>query len=159
MERSDKINQLAAALVKAQADMGYAKKDSNNPFFKSKYADLTEIISVIKEPLIKHGISFLQLLNQDNGMMVVDTMLLHESGEYIISRTPVIIAKERDPQSAGSAITYARRYGLQAMLGIPATDDDAESAMIRPTVAKNAQVQKVDKTSAPRGNDLDDLFN
>jgi hypothetical protein len=161
MNKSDTINKLAVALVKAQAEMGSPKKDSANPFFKSKYADLAEVISVVKDPLLKHGNAFLQIVTQDG----VETTLIHESGEFISGTTPVIVAKPNDPQALGSAITYARRYGLQAMLGIPAEDDDGEKAMGR-TVAKAVQpkvIQKnTDKTDAPRGDmtdDFGDLFN
>jgi hypothetical protein len=127
MNKSESIKNLAAALVKAQLAMGSAKKDSNNPFFKSKYADLAEVVSVVKEPLLKNGISFLQIVTADG----VETTLIHESGEFISGTTPVVVAKANDPQALGSAITYSRRYGLQAMLGIPAEDDDGEKAMGR----------------------------
>lgn len=134
MNKSESIKNLAVALIKAQLAMGSAKKDSANPFFKSKYADLAEVVSVVKEPLLKNGISFLQVVTAEG----VETVLIHESGEFISGTTPVVVAKVNDPQALGSAITYARRYGLQAMLGIPAEDDDGEGAMARTTTSKTA---------------------
>lgn len=128
MKHSETLSKLAAALVKAQAEIKFAAKDSSNPFFKSKYADLPAVIDAIKPALNKHGISFLQIVVQEG----VETMLLHESGEYISGITPVVVAKQNDPQALGSAITYAKRYGLQAIVGVPAdVDDDGEAAMAR----------------------------
>lgn len=138
MNKSETISKLATALVKAQSAMGSAKKDSNNPFFKSKYADLAEIISVVKEPLLKNGISFLQIVTESG----VETTILHESGEFISGVTPVVVSKTNDPQALGSAITYARRYGLQAMLGIPAEDDDANLASNKQAVKQTPSFQK-----------------
>jgi len=130
MRQSESITSLAAALVKAQSEMGGAVKDSANPFFKSKYADLTSVVRAIKEPFAKHGLAYTQFpIRDDNGVGVV-TRLIHESGEWLEGEYILPMVK-LDPQAAGSAITYARRYALQAMAGIPTADDDAESAMIR----------------------------
>ena len=118
---------LAAALLIAQKSIGAAKKDAVNPFFKSKYADLGAVMEACKEELNKAGITILQPVNGD----FVDTVLLHESGEFLSSSTRIICAKPNDPQAQGSAITYARRYGLQSMVFIPAEDDDGEKAMMR----------------------------
>src|SRR4051812_30784697 len=92
MDKSESLAKLATALVAAQSEITYAKKDADNPFFKSKYADLTEVIDAIKTPLNKHGITYLQLLDVLEGKPVVKTMLLHASGEFITSVTPVIVA-------------------------------------------------------------------
>lgn len=130
MRQSESITNLATALVAAQAEMGGAVKDSANPFFKSKYADLTSVVRAIKEPFAKHGLAYTQFpIRDDNGVGVV-TRLIHESGEWLECEYILPMVK-LDPQAAGSAITYARRYALQAMAGIPTADDDAESAMIR----------------------------
>ncbi len=151
MFKSDSISNLAKALVKAQLMMGSAKKDAANPFFKSKYADLAEVVSVVKEPLLKNGISFLQIVTTEG----VETTLVHESGEYISGVTPIVVAKANDPQALGSAITYARRYGLQAMLGIPSADDDGELAMGRTSKPMTKPAARVDfKSNAPTGGDL-----
>ena len=130
MKQSESINNLAAALVKAQAEMGGAVKDSANPFFKSKYADLTSVVRAVKEPFAKHGLAYTQFPICSDGAVGVVTRLIHESGEWLEAEYTLPMVKA-DPQAAGSAITYARRYALQAMAGIPTADDDAESAMIR----------------------------
>ena len=132
MKQSESITELATALCSAQAEMGGAVKDSNNPFFKSNYADLTSVIKVIKEPFAKHGLSFVQLPVTSvggNGIGVA-TMLMHDSGQWIQSEYLLPMDKVT-PQGAGSAITYARRYALQALAGIPSVDDDSEIAMYR----------------------------
>ena len=132
MQQSESISDLATALCSAQAEMGGAVKDSNNPFFKSNYADLTSVIKVIKEPFAKHGLSFVQLPVTSvggNGIGVA-TMLMHSSGQWIKSEYLLPMDKVT-PQGAGSAITYARRYALQALAGIPSVDDDSEMAMYR----------------------------
>jgi hypothetical protein len=130
MKQSDSINELAAAMAAAQAEMGGAVKDSANPFFKSKYADLTSVVKAIKEPFANHGLSYTQFPCAADGCVGVTTRLMHSSGQWLESEYMLPMVKN-DPQAAGSAITYARRYALQAMAGIPTADDDAESAMLR----------------------------
>ena len=130
MNTSESIKNLAESLCKAQAEMGGAVKDSKNPFFKSDYADLTSVIKAIKEPFANHGLSYTQFPTNDEGRIGVVTLLMHESGEYL-EHSYTLPTTKADPQSAGSAITYARRYALQSIAGIPTADDDAESAMLR----------------------------
>lgn len=130
MRQSESIAELATALCAAQAEMGGAVKDSANPFFKSKYADLGSVVKAIKEPFTKHGLSYVQLPFANEQGIGVTTRLMHTSGEWLEDSFPLPMVKA-DPQAAGSAITYARRYALQAMAGIPTADDDAESAMFR----------------------------
>jgi hypothetical protein len=123
--------QLAAALVKAQKSMGKALKDSSNPFFKSKYADLTSVWDACRDALTDNGLSVVQVTDQTDGSVVsLRTMLLHDSGEKIEG---VLVMKPKDdsPQGIGSAITYARRYALAAMVGVCPEDDDAEAAQGR----------------------------
>lgn len=130
--KSDQISNLAAAILEAQKDIGAALKSSKNPYFKSKYADLTVVIDAVKEPLNKHGIAFLQAVDANGeGSPVIDTILLHSSGQYLSTRTPVFCSKPNDPQAFGSGVTYSKRYALQAILGLPTEDDDAERAMAR----------------------------
>ena len=121
--------------------MGGAVKDSKNPFFKSDYADLTSVIKAIKEPFANHGLSYTQFPTNDDGRIGVSTLLMHESGEYL-EHSYTLPTTKADPQAAGSAITYARRYALQSIAGIPTADDDAESAMIRNNQSKNAVVSE-----------------
>jgi hypothetical protein len=130
MLQSETIIELSKAMAKAQAEMGGAVKDSSNPFFKSSYADLTSVIKAIKEPFANNGLSFVQFPISAPDHIGVTTRLMHESGEWLESECFLPIVKN-DPQSAGSTITYARRYALAAMCGIPAVDDDAEMAMVR----------------------------
>ena len=135
--KSESLAKLAPALLKAQKNMGVALKDSKNPFYKSKYADLNAIIDASIPALNAEGIVVLQAPGVSsypgNNVSVIQTILLHESGEYIAGESEVVAAKNNDPQSAGSATTYARRYGLQAMVTLKAEDDDGESAMGRKT--------------------------
>ena len=132
MKQSESITDLATALCLAQAEMGGAIKDSNNPFFKSSYADLTSVIKVIKEPFAKYGLSFVQLpvTSAGGNGIGVATMLMHKSGQWLQSEYLLPMDKVT-PQGAGSAITYARRYALQSLVGIPSVDDDSELAMYR----------------------------
>lgn len=128
MNKSESIKHLAAALAKAQGEMGGATKDANNPFFKSTYADLSSVIKAIKEPFSKHGLSYVQYPVFLEGQAGVDTILMHESGEWIESQLLIPIGKKLDAQSVGSVVTYARRYALQAAAGIPSEDDDGNLA-------------------------------
>ena len=130
MKQSESIKELATALCLAQAAMGGAVKESKNPFFKSSYADLTSVIKVVKEPFADNGLSFVQLPVSGETYVGVTTMLMHTSGEWLQSEYMLPMTK-RDPQAAGSAITYARRYALQSLAGIPSVDDDGELGMFR----------------------------
>lgn len=142
MNKSENLNELATALCKAQNEMGGAVKDAKNPFFKSSYADLTSVIKAIKEPFNKNGLSYVQLpTTSDGGKGIgVKTILMHTSGQFIESEFYLPITKS-DPQAGGSAITYARRYALQAMAGIPTADDDAEAAMMRGKLPEKSKEQ------------------
>ena len=132
MKQSESITDLATALCLAQAEMGGAIKDSNNPFFKSSYADLTSVIKVIKEPFAKYGLSFVQLpvTSAGGNGIGVSTMLMHKSGQWLQGEYLLPMDKVT-PQGAASSITYARRYALQSLVGIPSVDDDSEMAMYR----------------------------
>lgn len=131
-------NKIAAAFVKAQAEMGNAVKDSTNPFFRNKYADLNAVREACLPVLNKFGISVLQPTIQIEGKNFVKTILLHESGETIESLTEILFAKQNDPQAQGSGITYARRYGLQSLVNIGAEDDDGNKAAEQPKGNKSA---------------------
>lgn len=128
MERSDSIKNLAIALNKAQADMSGAKKGANNPFFKSKYADLNAVVDAVRIPFAENGLSYSQFPIMEENRVGVETILMHESGEFIASVLMLPMGK-MDAQAAGSAITYARRYSLQSIAGIPAEDDDGNAAV------------------------------
>src|SRR6185369_3604983 len=147
MKTSSSITTIAAVLPKAQAEIKGAVKDATNPHFKSRYADLTSVIEACKAALNKHGITFLQPVRSGESGVVVETVLLHTSGEWISDELELPVSKN-DAQGVGSAITYGRRYGLQSMVGIPAEDDDGNAAakspadrvLARPTDAKQVAV-------------------
>ena len=130
MKTSESVAKIQAALIKAQSEMTGAVKDSANPFFKSNYADLTSVIKAIKEAWANNKIGYAQFPISTEQGVGVQTRLMHESGEWM-EHEFVLPLPKYDPQSAGSAITYARRYALQAIAGIPSVDDDAELAMNR----------------------------
>jgi len=151
MNRSESIVKIASALVKAQATMGNAVKDSKNPFFKSNYADLNAVREACLPALNANGVSVLQPTVSIDGRSFVETVLLHESGEFISSLTEVLCAKQNDPQAHGSGISYARRYGLQSLVNLGSADDDGEAAMNRstPPLKKNI-VEEVKAKSESR---------
>jgi hypothetical protein len=122
------MQKIAVALIKAQMEMGNAIKDSSNPFFKSKYADLNAVREACMPALNKHGIVVLQPIVHIEGKNFVKTLLLHESGESIESLTEIIYSKQNDAQAQGSGITYARRYGMQSLVNVGADDDDGNKA-------------------------------
>ena len=124
--KSDKIDKLAAALTKAQAEMKGAEKKSVNPFFNSGYADLHTVIESSFPHLTKYGLSVIQGNDSKPGEFFVTTMLLHESGQWIKSKLKMPIEKIT-AQSIGSTITYGRRYGLSAITGIAQYDDDGNA--------------------------------
>lgn len=132
MLKSEQINELSAALAKAQGQIEGAKKSSSNPFFKSKYADLAECWNTCREALTANEISVIQMPEEinENGRLNITTMLAHSSGQYISSTLTMTVTK-LDPQAIGSAITYGRRYALAAMVGLAQEDDDGEKAMAR----------------------------
>lgn len=128
--QSESIGALAAALSKAQADITGALKDSSNPFFKSKYADLASCWDACRKQLAANGLSVMQTTRMtEQGLMLVTT-LAHSSGEWMAGEMPVL-TKDSSPQAQGSGITYARRYALAAIVGLAQIDDDAEAAQGR----------------------------
>jgi hypothetical protein len=128
--QSEQINELAAALSKAQASITGALKDSANPFYKSKYADLASCWDACRKQLTDNGLSVIQTTDIVADTVVVRTTLAHNSGQWISGILPVK-AKDDSPQAQGSGITYARRYALAAMVGLAQIDDDAEAAQGR----------------------------
>lgn len=133
MQTSESINELATALAKAQGEITGALKDSANPFFKSKYADLASCWDACRAPLSKNGLAVIQAMDTTAEHCHLISRLIHSSGQWISSVTP-IQPKDDTPQAMGSALTYARRYALTAMVGIAQVDDDGNAASGRPTV-------------------------
>jgi hypothetical protein len=119
---------IASALSAAQMEMGKALKQANNPHFRSKYADLGNVMDACLPALNKNGIAVVQPTTDDDTGRYVKTILIHgETGETLECRVPLIVSKN-DMQGYGSAVTYARRYGLMAMAGIAPEDDDGNAA-------------------------------
>jgi hypothetical protein len=127
IEQSESIAALATALAKAQGVMGGALKDSANPFFKSRYADLESVWSACRKPLADNGLAVIQGTSADDTGVTITTTLAHTSGEWMRSSLR-LLPKEATPQGVGSAISYGRRYALAGMVGVYQTDDDAEAA-------------------------------
>jgi len=128
MIASDEIHELATALSKAQGEIEDAAKGAENPYFKSKYADLAAVRGVIREPLAKNGLAIVQNPATVQGGVEVETILLHSSGQFMSSKLFMPVAKS-DAQGIGSAITYARRYSLLSILCLATEDDDGNAAV------------------------------
>lgn len=147
MNTSNSIGALAKALAAAQGKLKGAVKDANNPFFKSKYADLSSVWDACRAALSENGIAVIQAPKTVDATVTVETLLLHESGEWA-SESLSATAKDDSPQSIGSTVTYLRRYGLASMVGVAPEDDDAESAQPRahapPSAKPSAARQTVD---------------
>lgn len=139
-----KTDTLAGALVKALAEIEGAAKDKVNPHFKSKYADLASVIAAIKPVLAKHGLAFTQSTEPSEGGVIVETLLWHEA-ENLAPRSLgklFVPANKNDAQGFGSALTYARRYGLMTAFGVPAEDDDGNAAAKSYTPANNGSTAR-----------------
>lgn len=145
------MEQLAKALASAQAEFGTVPQSGMNPFHKSKYSTIEDYVNAAKPVLAKHGLSISQAPNLLETQFVLTTILMHESGEHIVSNQPIFAAKQ-DAQSMGSAITYARRYAYGAVLGMASGDfdDDGNAAAAKPVKQANPPiVQSPAKSPAP----------
>lgn len=134
-QRLGGLDKLAEALSKAQGQIKGAAKDTTNPHFKSKYADLASVWDACRKALADNGLSVIQYGAFREGAYVIRTRLLHSSGQYIEGDVPcqTDARSSNQMQALGSAITYARRYGLAAMVGVSPEDDDGEGAAQKPT--------------------------
>lgn len=137
MNRSEQINELMAALSKAQGEMTGAAKDGLNPHFGSKYSKIEHVIGAVRIVFAKYGLGFTQPTRiTENGNLILETIIGHSSGQWIGGEYPVKPLKE-GPQELGKVLTYARRYALQSLAGVPSMDDaedrddDGDSAMGR----------------------------
>ena len=130
MQKSEQVDELFSALAKARAEFDEVKKTEENPFFRSKYADLSNVIAATAPALSKHGLAIIQLPSDvANGTVCVETILGHSSGQWISEQIIMPLSKN-DAQGVGSATTYARRYSLQSMLNVAAEQDDDGSAAV-----------------------------
>lgn len=152
----DNIKNLAKALVKATAQIEGATKDSTNPHFRNKYADLASVTDAIKKPLNDHGLTYSQIIHRLEGGVGVETLIIHESGETMSNGIAFVPAPKNDPHGYGSALTYARRYSLSACFGVIQEDDDANGATNLRTTGDINKVQSK-KESAPKFAKADEL--
>lgn len=128
MKRSDTFSKIAPALVAALGKIEGAAKKAKNPHFKSTYANLETVIDASRDILTEHGLTVIQMPGPVvHGALTLETMIVHESGEWVEGSFEIPLGKT-DPQGAGSALTYARRYALMAALNMPAVDDDGNAA-------------------------------
>jgi hypothetical protein len=151
MLKSESIAKLAESLAKAQGIMEGASKDSTNPFFKTKYADLSSVWASCRKPLSDNGLSIVQtsqFIPEHPDIVCIETTLLHSSGEWI-SGVLVVKPVKSDPQSIGSAITYLRRYSLQSIIGIAPEDDDGNAASGQATKPKEVKKPEPGHPSEP----------
>jgi hypothetical protein len=143
--QSESIANLAAALSVVQGKMSHAVKDSANPFFKSKYADLESVWDACRSLLAENGLAVMQfpgLYTDHDKSMSLTTIISHKSGEFISQEMSVPVTKA-DAQGAGSAITYMRRYALAAVVGVVQADDDgnaASNSQSKPAVVKPKEI-------------------
>jgi hypothetical protein len=129
---STEMNEIYSALAKAQEEMQVAHTSSANPFFKSKYAKLDEVIKASRPYLTKNGLSVMQHITYDEPHQFLVTILAHSSGQWVSSRM-LLVPVKNEPQSLGSCITYMRRYSYAAVVGVVIgdEDDDGETAQGR----------------------------
>lgn len=166
----ENMNELFAALSKCQSKMIGAIKDSNNPYYNSKYADLSSCWDACRGPLTENGLAIMQYPEKkESDGWQLKTILAHSSGQNIEFYHPIIMSskgkngeliKREDIQAFGLAITYARRYSLCSIIGIPQIDDDGETNMNReklqsPTQEKSPVKENTNKKNNPIGNITD----
>lgn len=146
---SGEIGEIAAALAAAQAELSPAAKNAQNPHLKNRYADIAAVYEAIRETLPKHGLSVSQIIMPHESKARVRTLLMHKSGQWLASECLMPLDRNGGPQGMGSAITYARRYSLSAIVGVVSEDDDdAEAA--QPRRQQQAQPQQRREPVQPR---------
>lgn len=136
MEKSESIKSLAAAMSKAQGEIENAGKNSTNPHFKSKYADLAEVLNTIRPVFAANGLAIMQFPSYDNDIASVETIITHSSGEWLSNIASAKVGRP-DAQGIGSATTYLRRYSAAAAAGIAQEDDDANASIGKKPEPKN----------------------
>lgn len=133
MNKSESIAELATAFAAFQAEVRQPLKDAKNPFFKSKYVPLENVVEVITETAPKHGLSFAQYPVSQESKIGIVTVVMHKSGEFLETEPIYVTPSKNDPQGAGSAITYLKRYSLSAIFGITSDQDDDGNAASEPS--------------------------
>ena len=151
MNRSESVNEIAAALAKAQGKMKNPAFDAQNPHFRNRYATLAAVRDAITPHLSAEGISVIQSLRSSEAGVECETMLLHASGQWLSDVLCIPVSKH-DAQGYGSASTYARRYSLQAFVNVVGdADDDGNAAVASAPLADNEWVQKIQQTASISG--------
>ena len=149
MKTSESIAALAAALAKAQGEIDTAKKDANNPHFKTKYADLASVWDACRGALSKNSVAVVQAPGtDDSGAVTMTTTLAHSSGEWMSSTMACKPAKQ-DAQAIGSVITYLRRYALASMVGVAPEEDDGNAASGRGDMAPTGRQKPQEQDNRP----------
>jgi ERF superfamily len=143
MQKSESIIELAKAMAKFQEELEQPEKSADNPFFKSKYVPLPNVISVIKKHAHKHGLSYMQMPITNEKGIGVETIVMHSSGEYIQFDPFFLPMDKQTAQGAGSSTTYAKRYALSAAFGIDSDiDDDGNGASGNSNPSNNSNKQQ-----------------
>lgn len=142
------IKNIYSAFIKAQANIEKAVKDSTNPHFRSKYADLGNVVDAIKPHLEEQGLAFFQKFHECDKGIKIETIVIHESGESISNGILFVPVTKNDAQGFGSACTYARRYSLQSAFGVAPDDDDGNAAS-QPRQQQQQRPQMVQQQQAP----------
>lgn len=131
--KSDNINDLIKSLIQAQSKFKKADKAALNPHFRSKYADFEAIVEACSSSLHDNGLCFSQTTRVDNGVVILTTTIFHITGQFISSDYPIMPIKQ-DPQAYGSALTYAKRYSLCAILGLVSAEEDDDGHKASETI-------------------------
>jgi hypothetical protein len=155
MDASEQINELAAALAKAQGAITPAKFDGQNPHLKNRYTTLAAVWDVIRKPLSENGLAVVQVVTTEVDGMFLLTRLMHSSGQFVQAVYPITAGDNRGVSSAqavGSALTYARRYSLTALVGVVSDDDDDGNSAAQVQQARRPQQPTEQPKPAPAGN-------
>lgn len=155
MNSSESIKELALALAKAQGDIEKAEKDKDNPHFRSKYADLGNVVDAIKPALVSNGLAFTQICHEADNAAKIETIIIHSSGEWLSCGCISVPVSKNDAQGFGSALTYARRYSLSAAFGVAPEDDDGNAAAKAAPKKPQQPPQQPAQSSAPSEKDAE----
>ena len=140
------LDKLLSGLAKAQKAIKVAKKDSENPFFKSAYADLVSVVKASREALCDNGLSIIQRIDKEEGRLILFTRLGHASGQWMESMIP-ITPPNSNIQTLGSYLTYLRRYAYAALVGVVASDEDDDGEKVAQDDRKNKKTTAVEGIS------------
>jgi hypothetical protein len=143
------MKNISTAFVKAQAEIEKASKDKTNPHFRNTYADLGAVVDAIKPALEKHGLAFMQKFHENPDGITVETIIIHESGEWLSNGVLSVPASKKDAQGFGSAATYCRRYSLQAAFGVAPDDDDGNAASKKQEKPERQEKQETQPKQPP----------